>query len=172
MKYQKFLINNELFLHLNFQTVDTTWIYDIERKTWSKGPNMNNKRSFHACLADQSTSSIHVMGGCQDPELEWNSEGIHLSSTETWIFGTDSWKPSANLPERVEKSAAVPSNSDEYVGYMVGGRTFGLKEERFSRKVWALRRKNMTWIEMNKKLETGRRRHSLVNVPEATVLGC
>ena len=133
---------------------------------------MNNKRSFHACLADQSTSSIHVMGGCQDPELEWNSEGIHLSSTETWTFGTDSWKPSANLPERVEKSAAVPSNSDEYVGYMVGGRTFGLKGERFSRKVWALRRKNMTWIEMNKKLETGRRRHSLVNVPEATVLGC
>ena len=58
-----------------------------------------------------------------------------------------------------------------FVGQVLGV-TVGLKGERFSRKVWALRRKNMTWIEMNKKLKIGRRRHSLVNVPVATVLGC
>ena len=165
IKYLQFITNNELVFLLNFQTVDTTWIYNIETKTWSKGPNMNKKRSYHACLADQSTSSIHVMGG-------FPQSGSHLSSTETWIFGTDSWKSSTNLPERLVKSVAVPSNSDEYVGYMAGGWTFGLKGERYSRKIWALKRQNGTWIEMSKKLRTGRRWHSLVNVPALTVLGC
>ena len=150
---------------MNFQTVDTTWIYDIERKNWSQGPTMNKERSYHACLVDQSTSTIHVMGGF--PQSGWGRK-----STETWIFGTDSWKPSTDLPDRLVKSVAVSSSSDEYVGYMAGGWTFKPEFERYSRRIWALKRQNMTWIEMSKKLKTGRRWHSLVNVPKATVLGC
>ena len=146
----------------------TTRIYDVASKTWSDGPKMNTKRYGHACFADEETSRIHVMGG-----LYIFGPGIYaphnmLDSTEVWTFGADSWQYSANLPEVIDYSSAVASKSDEYVGYIAGGNTrIGT-----SRKLWGLRREDMTWIVMNKELKIERIGHSLLNVPVKEILGC
>ena len=120
---------------------------------------MNTKRYNHACLVDKITSSIHVMGG-------YNGNR-RVDSTEIWKYGADSWQRSAKLPEAIDGSSAVSSNSNQYVAYMVGGDT-----RQVSSKVWGLRREDMTWREMSQTLKTGRYYHRLLNIPEDKVFKC
>ena len=121
---------------------------------------MNEKRYDHACLVDEETRTIHIVGG-------WNNG--RLKSTEKWTFGTDSWVSGTNLPEAVSWSAAVNSNSEETIGYLIAGRT----DNGFSSKVWSLRRRDMTWIEDGTKiLKTPRYGHTVVNIPGDQIPGC
>ena len=121
---------------------------------------MNTKRESHACFADHSTNSIYVVGGWDDRN--------RLSSTEKWTLGQNSWQPSANLPETISSSSAVSSNTDEFIGYMAGGYT----GNRYSSDIYGLRRRDETWIKLNKTMKTGRHNHSLLNIPANQVLGC
>ena len=127
---------------------------------------MTDTRYGHACLVDESTSTIYVMGG-------FNKQNMDLSTMEKWNFGVNgrSWLLSTNLPESVGRSSAVPSKSSTYIGYIAGGWAFG-KDEYSSNKIWGLRRENMTWIEMTQTLKIGRQDHSLVNVPADEISGC
>lgn len=152
---------NLYFPFLNFQKLDTTWIYDVVSKSWSEGPKMNTKRFFHACLADEETSSIYVVGG-RDDQLNI------LSSTEKWTLGQSSWQPSANLPETISESSAVSSNGNKFVGYLAGGWT----GKEYSKDIFGLRRRDMTWNKMNKTMKKRRYLHSLLNIPVNQVLGC
>jgi len=139
-----------------------TWIYNVVKKNWTEGPKLNEKRFFPACLVDEETNTIHVMGGEGD-----NSE--ILKSTEKWTFGTDSWVSGASLPEAVVSPAAVNSNSEEHIGYLVAGFT----ENGITSKVWSLRRNDMMWIEDDsKQLQTPRRSHTVVNIPGDQIPGC
>jgi len=145
----------------NHNIVDTTWIYNVVRKDWTEGPKLNEKRSSHACLVDEERSTIHVIGG--------DGDNGFLKSTEKWTFGTDAWVSGANLPETVQYSAAVNSNSEETIGYLVAGLTYN----RITSKVWSLRRRDMKWIEdRTKKLKTPRYFHTVVNVPRDQIPGC
>ena len=129
---------------------------------------MNDKRSHHACMFDETTSSIHVMGGLGGYGHDLTMD---LATTEMWIVGSDTWLLSTNLPESIGKTSAVSSKSKNYVGYIAGGWGFAT-EESFSNKIWGLRRHDMTWIAMNKTLKIGRQSHSLLNIPPEQVLGC
>ena len=121
---------------------------------------MNEKRWGHACLVDEETRTIHVIGG--------RNKRI-LKSTEKWIFGTDSWTSGASLPEAVYHSAAVNSNSEETIGYLVAGST----DNGVTSKVWSLGRRDMMWIEDDsKELKTPRRDHTVVNVSGDQIPGC
>ena len=92
------------------------------------------------------------------------------TSTEKWTFGTDSWGFGANLPEPVINSAAVKSNSEENIGYLVGGE---LSEVGATSKVWSLSRRDMRWIEEgSKRLKTPRSEHTVVNIPGYQILRC
>merc|ERR1719367_1070959 len=145
----------------NYNFVDT-WIYNVVKKDWTEGPKLNEKRGYHACLVDEETSTIHVMGG-------WCNNG-YLKSTEKWIFGTDSWISGASLPEAVYRSAAVNSNSEETIGYLVAGAN---ENGIASSKVWSLRRSDMRWIEEDsKQLQIPRYRHTVVNIPRDQIPGC
>ena len=66
---------------------------------------MTDTRYGHACLVDESTSKIYVMGG-------FNKQNMDLSTMEKWNFGVNGrhWLLSTNLPETVGRSSAV-SNS-------------------------------------------------------------
>merc|ERR1719367_993015 len=139
---------------------DSTWIYNVVKKDWTEGPKLNEKRLIHACLVDEETDTIHVMGG-------WN-KGL-LKSTEKWTFGTDSWISGASLPEAVGGSAAVNSILEEIVGYLVGGEIYSGATS----KVWSLRRSDMVWIEDDsKKLKIPRSDHTVVNIPGDQIPGC
>ena len=119
---------------------------------------MNTKRYWHACFPDTVTSTIYIVGGFDDHEER-------LKSTEKWTLEENSWKPSANLPEAIYWSSAVSSNSDKIIGYMVGGYPY-------SKNIYGLKRREKTWIKLNKTMKTGRHAHSLLNIPENQVLGC
>ena len=127
---------------------------------------MTDTRYGHACVVDESTSTIHLMGG-------FNKKSMDLSTMEKWNFGVSgrSWLLSTNLPESVGRSSAVSSKSSTFIGYIAGGWAFG-KDEYSSNKIWGLRRENMTWIEMAKTLKICRQDHTIVNVPADQILGC
>ena len=94
-----------------------------------------------------------------------------LKSTEKWIFGTDSWISGEYLPEAVVASAAVNSNSEEIVGYLVSGKLGWFNGP--TPNVWYLRRKDMTWNEYeSKKVKTPRYWHTVVNIPGDQIPGC
>ena len=150
-----------------FQRVDTTWIYDVLNKTWSEGPKMNIKRRLHSCVVDEATSTVYLMGG-------WNERFERINSTERWIFGTDSWHPSIDLPIDLSGSSAVSSKSNEYIGYMAGGYTSkgDNGKEGITSKVWGLSREDKTWVELNITMQMGRYEHTLLHIPADKVLRC
>ena len=125
---------------------------------------MLQKRWDHACFVDEETSAIHLVVGK-------NVDGLRLTRTDSWVFKTESWQDSLadNLPERIDESSAVSSNSKEYVGYVAGGEK---RNRKATRKIWGLRRKDKIWVELIQQLKTGRESHSLVNIPSEKVLGC
>ena len=122
---------------------------------------MKTKRGGHSCFQETESSSVYIAGGVDD-------QGKRLSSTEKWTFGQLSWQPLANLPEAISSSSAVPSNGNKYVGYLVGGWT-GYE---YSKSIFGLRRRDMTWIKMNKTMKIGRTALSLLNIPWNQILGC
>ena len=98
----------------------------------------------------------------------WN--GALLDTTEKWTIGTNAWEASSVLPEKILSSAAVSLNSQEYVGYMAGGRT---NTEDYTNKIYALRRRDEQWIQLeSKSLQQRRSDHSLVNLGPYEVPGC
>ena len=135
-------------------------IYDIESKKWTKGPSLNIFRRLHACMVDLNTETIYVMGG-------WNGN-VPLDSTEALEKGSKKWKMGSNLKHGVFNAAAVSSRSVEYVGYLVGG---GPIDGPMVSEIWGLRRHDMEWIELSKKLKIPRESHSLVNV-QLEDIGC
>ena len=87
-------------------------IYDINNQNWTEGPSLNIKRTDPACMVDQKTETIHVMGG---GNYKWN----YLSSTEILKKGSKKWEMGPYLKQSVVYSAAVSSWSVEYAGYLV-----------------------------------------------------
>ena len=127
---------------------------------------MNSKRLLHSCVMDETTSTVYVMGG-------WTERFERNNSTEKWIFGTDSWQPSTNLPIDLSGSSAVSSNSNEYIGYMAGGKTSkGDNGKEETTKVWGLSREDNTWVEMNVTMQMARYEHTLLKIPVDKVLEC
>ena len=140
-------------------------IYDINHNNWTEGPSLNVKRVKHACMVDEKTETIHVMGG-------WDGRLNPSKSTETLTKGSKKWKMGSNLKELIDKSAAVSSRSLEYVGFLVGGWATPADGSIVRHaKTWGLRRRDMEWIEMPKQLKIPRMEHSVVNV-QLGELGC
>jgi len=99
----------------------------------------------------------------------YNANSGFLKSTEKWTFGTESWVSGASLPDAVFGSAAVNSNSEEHIGYLVAGWT----DDGPTSKVWSLRRRDLMWIEDDSKtLQTPRSDYTVVNIPGNQIPGC
>lgn len=141
------------------------WIYDTIHKNWTPGPSLNVKRNEHACMVDQKTSTIHVMGG-----YNW-SPGL-LSSTEKLKFNdvNRKWEMASNLKEPLKSSVAVSSRSNEFVGYLVGG--IGGSNWGTTSMIWGLKRSDQQWIDTSKRLKIARSDHTVVNVYENQIPNC
>ena len=139
------------------------WIYDTIHKNWTQGPSLKVKRRLHACMVDQKTSTIHVMGG-----LDPNDQVI--SSTEKLEFNdvNRKWEMASYLNEPLLRSAAVSSRSNEFVGYLVGGWTKNGKTS----KIWGLKRSDQQWIDTSKRLKIARYEHTVVNAYENQISNC
>jgi len=145
---------------------NTMWIYDTIHKNWTQGPSLNVTRSFHACMVDQKTSTIYVMGG-RDHDYDHDND---LSSTEKLKFNdvNGKWEMASNLKEPLWLSAAVSSRSNEFVGYLVGGTT----NNGATSKIWVLRRSDQQWIDTSKRLRIARSSHTVVNAYENQIPNC
>ena len=124
---------------------------------------MNTKRHYHSCFVDQATSSVYVIGGRND-QLDI------VSSTEKWTFGQTFWQPLANLPVAITDASAVSSKEKVFVGYMAGGENEGYR--RYSNIIFGLRRRDMAWVKLIKRMKLGREGNSLLNIPAKHILGC
>ena len=122
---------------------------------------MNVERSEHACMVDQETSTIYVMGGR-------NRKNSRLSSTEKLNVNdlNRKWEIASDLKQGLSEAAAVSSKSKEFIGYLVGGviNKNGAYIYVPTSKIWGLQRSTMRWIELLKRLETPRYLHTVVNV--------
>ena len=79
-----------------------------------------------------------------------------------------SWESTTDLTEPLSSSAAVASNSNQFIGYVAGGNTNnGLTD-----KIWGLRRTDLKWVEMTKRLQIPRYRHTMVNLASDDIPGC
>ena len=132
---------------------------------WTKGPSLNIDRAYHSCFYDRKSNSIYVVGG----ETKQGSPfGKLLNTAEKWDLDSNVWKKIDSLPTNrgtgVYVSAAVASNSRNFIGFLSGGLTgYGMD---FSYVIYGLRRKDEKWIYMprSKNLRVGRYDHSMVNL--------
>ena len=100
----------------------------------------------------------------------WDQNDNLLSSTESLKYVNQKWEISfgSNLPEPVCWSAALASRSNHIVGYLVGG--FG--RDGITTKIWSLRRWDMKYVEIKKRLQIPRYGHTVLNLRSTEILGC
>ena len=92
-----------------------------------------------------------------------------LKSTEKLNLNENlNWKSTTDLPEPLSSSAGVASNSNELIGYVAGGETKNKNPD----KIWGLRRTDLNWVEMPKRLQKSRYSHTMVNVADDEIPGC
>ena len=106
-------------------------------------------------MVDQKTSTIYVMGGV-DPQYHL------LSSTEKLKVNdvNRKCKMASYLKRPLDKSAAVSSRSNEFIGYLVSGSTYNGR----TTKIFGLRRSDQQWIRLSQRLWISRYHHTAVNV--------
>ena len=134
-----------------FQKLDSTWIYHSITHQWSPGPPLLGKRNDHSCFYDQETHSVYVIGGV-------DGNGRKMNTSEVLKIDQDSWKSSTEFPGLLMWPAAVASNSIEFIGYLSGG----IIDSRVTDEVWGLRRSDLKWVEMSKRLQNRNEFHSTI----------
>ena len=94
-----------------------------------------------------------MIGGAGEDERLKSVEKLKIDENMMWESTTD-------LPENLDESAAVTSNSNDFIGYVAGG----WAKSGWTDKVWGLRRADLKWVEMPNRLRKSRRLHTMVNV--------
>ena len=138
------------------------------KNQWTSGPALVKARSWHSCLYDEKTNSIFIMGGVdKNYRIMKSTEKLNLDNNMIWT----SRIPLRDLHESLYYSAAVASNSTEFIGYVAGGKT-GFGGSGGTDKVWGLRRIGLTWEEIPIRLQTPRFSHTIVNLASNEKMYC
>ena len=138
--------------------MNQTWILNTKSGTWTQGPSMRLKRSYHGCFSvktNNTITEIYVIGGI----IQQSGAAV---STEVLNVQNLTWSDGPSLPFGMYGLKAVASVQDEYVGFVVGGNgngeplntIFGLKKSN----------KNLSWIEIGR-TNMMRYHHAVVNAP-------
>ena len=152
----------KIFSFNEFQTHDSTGIFNLVTNQWTAGPPLLGKRNLHSCFHDEETNTIFVVGGY--------GERVRLSTTEKLKLDQHLfWGPAADLPEHVALSAAVSSKSKEFLGYVAGGSTIN---NEYNDKIWGLQRSDLKWVEISKRLQIPRNGHTMVNLGSEDIPKC
>ena len=116
---------------------------------------------YHSCFYDEQSNTVFVIGGRNNWGTLKSTEKLKLNENFNWESTTD-------LPEPLDQSSAVASNSNEFIGYVAGGYTNNGKTD----KIWGLRRTDLNWVEMPKRLQQLKWTHSMVNIAPDEIPGC
>jgi len=118
----------------------------------------------------------------QFPSLISKRLGLSLTAISNKIFAIGG-SPNKNTMETINLNTAdrqwkkeeLPFSVWRHCSVGLGNKiivTGGDTRNGYSNYIFGLRRRDMTWIKMNKTMKIGRYSHSLLNIPAKQVLGC
>ena len=146
----------------------STYIFDLNNKKWTQGPELKFGRRRHACARIPSQrhglrSSIIVVGGTN------NRSGEVMSSVEILDEGSNEWRQGPELPIPIYMSVIV---EQPVVGVaLIGGMSNNYTE---LNTIYRLPHsgKDAEWELMPQKLKFPRYRHTAFLVPKEKTLNC
>jgi hypothetical protein len=141
-----------------------TFYFTFGEESWTKGPQLKNKRRYHSCgkirrNKESQEMSIIVAGG---------SDGLfsYLSSVEILDEGCNEWQTGPELPFEIEDSQMVEDQNGGVV--LIGGQSpsFGNLDTLYQLSHGG---QDAVWTKMEQKMKTGRHGHTAFMVPDNTV---
>jgi hypothetical protein len=147
----------------NGQISGKTFYFTFGEESWTEGPELKNKRGYHSCgkirrnKASQEMSII-VAGGYYG--------GSYLSSVEILDEGSNEWQTGPELPLGIAESQMVEDQNGGVV--LIGGYSpsVGRLDTLYQLSHGG---QDAVWTKMEQKMNTGRREHTAILVPDNTV---
>ncbi len=139
-----------------------TFYITFGEESWTKGPELKNKRLYHSCgkirrNKESQEMSIIVAGG--------DDGSSKLSSVEILDEGSNEWQTGPELPFGIGNSQMVEDQNGGVV--LIGGRRIGVTLDT----LYQLSHggQDAVWTEMEQKLKTGRQQHTAFLIPDNIV---
>jgi N-acetylneuraminic acid mutarotase len=145
----------------NNQYSRKTFYFNFGEASWTKGPELKNKRGYHSCgkiRRDKESQEMSII-------VAVGYNGSYLSSVEILDEGSNKWQTGPDLPFGIRYSQMVEDQNRGVV--LIGGE---------SSSVGILDTLNQlphggqdVWIKMEQKMQTGRKDHTAFLVPDNVV---
>jgi hypothetical protein len=138
----------------NYHTSEKTFYFIFGEESWTEGPELKNKRSWHSCgkikrNKESQEMSIIVAGGFYGSS--------YLSSVEILDEGSNEWGSGPELPFGIDMSQMVEDQNGGVV--LIGGRS-SLLEGLDTLYQLPHGGQDAVWTKMEQKMQTGRRQHT------------
>jgi len=147
----------------NVQYSGKTFYFTFGEESWTEGPELKNKRSYHSCgkirrNKESQEMSIIVAGGYDGSSL--------LSSVEILDEGSNEWQTGPELPFGIYRSQMVEDQNGGVV--LIGGysSSVGILDTLYQLPHGG---QDAVWTKMEQKMNTGRRLHIAFLVPDNIV---
>ncbi len=148
----------------NRQDSGKTFYFTFGDESWTEGPELKNKRSYHSCgkirrNKESQEMSIIVAGGSV-------SGSSYLSSVEILDEGSNEWQTGPELPFGIEGSQMVEDQNGGVV--LIGGRS---SSGEYLDTLYQLphRGQDAVWTKMEQKMKIGRKEPTAFLVPDNVV---
>jgi hypothetical protein len=146
----------------NNQASRKTFYFTFGEQSWTEGPELKNKRSYHSCgkirrNKESQEMSIIVAGGWDDS---------YLSSVEILDEGSNEWQTGPELPFRIGLSQMV---EDQNGGVVLIGEYSSSVDTSYTLYQLPQGGQDAVWIKMEQKINTGRSAHTAFLVPDNIV---
>ncbi len=139
-----------------------TFYFTFGEESWTEGPELKNKREGHSCgkirrNKESQEMSIIVAGGY---------DGSFLSSVEILDEDSNEWQTGPELPFGIVYSQMIEDQNGGVV--LIGGRSSSVNN---LDTLYQLPHggQDAVWTKMEQKMNTGRREHTAILVPDNTV---
>ncbi len=140
-----------------------TFYFTFGEESWTEGPELKNKRSYHSCgkirrNKESQEMSIIVAGGY--------GGSSHLSSIEILDEGSNEWQTGPEHPSEIVDSQMVEDQNGGVV-LIGGGSSSAVRLDTLFHLPHG--GQDAVWTKMEQKLKTGRRRHTAFLIPDNIV---
>jgi len=136
-----------------------TYFFDIPSQEWSKGPSMEEPRSYHTCskILDKNQHKIVIIGGYSDTGAE--------SSVIVFDPVTNEYWEGPALPKKLYRSASVEDPTGGVI--VIGGNHDhgGFS----SNTLYRLANLESNWVKLNVALSDGHELHTAFLIPDSVV---
>jgi hypothetical protein len=148
----------------NGQISGKTFFFTFGEESWTEGPELKIKRRSHSCGKirrdkDSQEMSIIVAGG-------YVGGSSRLSSVEILHEGSNEWQTGPELPFGIYKSQMVEDQNGGVV--LIGGysQSAGRLDTLYQLSHGG---QDAVWLNMEQKMNTGRKEHTAILIPDNVV---